>query len=82
MQLTKDGNLDTKPSSLDMYAKRTSFESDFPKICNFATIFCQTKSGFKKRTSLIVIETYPNNSSNPNSPNYHLFCKYQLVTAE
>lgn len=84
VNLTKDGSLCTEASMLDSYANRAVFEKDFPGIskCNFidfASNYCQTKTGIKKRASPVVIKAYPNYSSSPKGPSYGLFCRYQLL---
>ena len=84
VKLSKDGSLCTEPSLLDSYAGRTVFENDFPGIaeCNFidfASNYCQTKTGIKKRNFPVVVKTYPNYSSSPKGPSYGLFCRYQLL---
>ena len=84
VKMSKDGSLCTEPSLLDSYAGRTVFENDFPGIaeCNFiefASNYCQTKTGIKKRNFPVVVKTYPNYSSSPKGPSYGLFCRYQLL---
>lgn len=76
-------SLTTEPSLLDLYAKRNMYEGDYPGISalnfvQFASTFYKSKIGISKRSSIVVIRTYPNYSSNPKSP-YGLFCKYQLL---
>ena len=80
---TKD-SLNTKPSLLDSYAGGTIFERDFPEISErnfkeFASNYCQTKTGIKKRASPVVIEAYPDYFSSPKGPSYGLFCRYRLL---
>ena len=80
---TKD-SLNTKPSLLDSYAGGAIFERDFPEISErnfkeFASNYCQTKTGIKKRASPVVIEAYPDYFSSPKGPSYGLFCRYQLL---
>ena len=84
LNLSKDGTLSTETSLLDSYAQRKIYEKDFPGIskCNFiefASNYCQTKTGIKKRTSPVVIKTYPNYSSCLKGPSYGLYCRYQLL---
>lgn len=76
--------LRTEMSSLDLYAKRNVYQSDFPGISNlnfvqFTSRFCKGKVGINQRNSPVVVKTYPNYSSNPKGPYYGLFCKYQLL---
>lgn len=76
--------LKTEPSILDLYAKRTLYESDFPGISKnnfieFASNFSKAKLGLKRRGTPVVVKSYPNYSSNPKGPNYGSFCKYQLL---
>ena len=80
---TKD-SLNTKPSLLDSYAGGAIFERDFPEISErnfkeFASNYCQTKTGIKKRASPVVIEAYPDYFSSPKGPSYGLFCRYRLL---
>lgn len=77
-------SLTTEPSVVDLYAKRNMYESDFPGISalnfvQFASTFYKGRMGISKRSSTVVIRTYPNYSSNPDSTSYSLFCKYQLL---
>lgn len=76
--------LRTEMSSLDLYAKRNVYQSDFPGISNlnfvqFTSRFCKGKVGINQRNSPVVVKTYPNYSSNPKGPYYGLFCKYKLL---
>ena len=80
---TKD-SLNTTPSLLDSYAGGAIFERDFPEISErnfkeFASNYCQTKTGIKKRASPVVIEAYPDYFSSPKGPSYGLFCRYRLL---
>ena len=80
---TKD-SLNTKPSLLDSYAGGAIFERDFPEISErnfkeFASNYCQTKTGIKKRASPVVIKAYPDYFSSPKGPSYGLFCRYLLL---
>ena len=80
---TKD-SLNTKPSLIDSYAGGAIFERDFPEISErnfkeFASNYCQTKTGIKKRASPVVIEAYPDYFSSPKGPSYGLFCRYRLL---
>ena len=80
---TKD-SLNTKPSLLDSYAGGAIFERDFPEISErnfkeFASNYCQTKTGIKKRASPVVMEAYPDYFSSPKGPSYGLFCRYRLL---
>ena len=80
---TKD-SLNTKPSLLDSYAGGAIFERDFPEISErnfkeFASNYCQTKTGIKKRASPVVIEAYSDYFSSPKGPSYGLFCRYRLL---
>ena len=80
---TKD-SLNTKPYLLDSYAGGAIFERDFPEISEsnfkeFASNYCQTKTGIKKQASPVVIEAYPDYFSSPKGPSYGLFCRYQLL---
>ena len=73
VQLTADGSLNTEPSSLDTYAGRAIYETDFSGIsnCNFAEFasnYFQSKKGIKKQTSPVVIKACPNYSSSPKGP--------------
>ena len=82
--LSRNNTLETESSLPDLYAKRKMFETDHPGISNcnfvqFASNYFKTKVGIAKRTSPIVLETFPNYSSNPKGPNYGLFCRYQLL---
>lgn len=82
--LSENNTLETQSSLLDLYAKRKMFETDHPGISNcnfvqFASNYFKTKIGIAKRTSPIVLKTFPNYSSNPKGPNYGLFCRYQLL---
>ena len=76
--------LHTEKSLLDLYAKRDTYECDFPSISDlnfiqFASSFCKRKLGIARRKTDVVVRTHPNYSSNPKGPSYGLFCKYQLL---
>lgn len=84
VRMTTKDSLNTKPSLLDSYAGGAIFERDFPEISEsnfkeFASNYCQTKTGIKKRASSVVIEAYPDYFSSPKGPSYGLFCRYQLL---
>ena len=84
VRLTTKDSLNTKPSLLDSYAGGAIFERDFPDISErnfkeFASNYCQTKTGIKKRASPVVIKAYPDFFSSPKGPSYGLFCRYQLL---
>lgn len=84
VRMTTKDSLNTKPSLLDSYAGGAIFERDFPEISErnfkeFASNYCQTKTGIKKRASPVVIEAYPDYFSSPKGPSYGLFCRYQLL---
>ena len=84
VRMTTKDSLNTKPSLLDSYAGGAIFERDFPEISEsnfkeFASNYCQTKTGIKKRASSVVIEAYPDYFSSPEGPSYGLFCRYQLL---
>ena len=67
VRMTTKDSLNTKPSLLDFNFKE------------FASNYCQTKTGIKKRASSVVIEAYPDYFSSPKGPSYGLFCRYQLL---
>lgn len=74
----------TETSLLDSYAQRKVYEKDFPGISEynfieFASNYCQAKTGIKKRTSPVVVKTYPNYSSCLKGPPYGSYCRYQLL---
>ncbi len=80
----ESGELKTEPSLLDLYAKRGLYASNFPgmldsNFLDFASNFTKAKLGVKRRTTPVVVKTYPNYSSNPKSPYYGFYCKYQLL---
>ena len=80
----QNGQLHTEPSILDLYAKRTQFENDFPGVSKlnfvqFASEFSKAKLGIKKRDKNVVVKTYPNFSANPKGPLYGSFCRNQLL---
>ena len=84
VSLSENNTLETENSLLDLYAKRKMFESDHPGISNynfvqFASNYFKTKLAIAKRSTPVVLKTFPNYSSNPNNPNYGLFCRYQLL---
>ena len=84
VRMTTKDSLNTKPSLLDSYAGGAIFERDFLEISEsnfkeFASNYCQTKTGIKKRASSVVIEAYPDYFSSPKGPSYGLFCRYQLL---
>ena len=84
VRMTTKDSLNTKPSLLDSYAGGAIFERDFPEISErnlkeFASNYCQTKTGIKKRASPVVIEAYSDYFSSPKGPSYGLFCRYQLL---
>ncbi|CAH3025937.1 unnamed protein product, partial [Porites evermanni] len=84
-RITVQSNLlHTEKSLLDLYAKRDTYECDFPGISNLnfiqlASSFCKGKLGIARRKTDVVVKTHPNYSSNPKGPSYGLFCKYQLL---
>ena len=76
--------LETEATLLDLYAKRTQFESKFPGIskCNFvqfASNYYKKKQSLAKRFALVVLKIFAKFSCNPKGPNYDLYCKYQLL---
>ena len=76
--------LETEATLLDLYAKRTQFESKFPGIskCNFvqfASNYYKKKQSLAKRFAPVVLKIFPKLSCNPKGPNYDLYCKYQLL---
>ena len=84
VSLSENNTLETENSLLDLYAKRKVFESDHPGISNynfvqFASNYFKAKLAIAKRSTPVVLKTFPNYSSNPNNPNYGLFCRYQLL---
>lgn len=76
-----DGELQKEPSHLDRYAERQSVECSLKDInfINFFSCYDTTKKTIVKRKSEIIVKTIPRYSSNPQSRNYGLFCKYQLI---
>lgn len=76
--------LETEATLLDLYAKRTQFESKFPGIskCNFvqfASNYYKKKQSLAKRSAPVVLKIFPKFLCNPKGPNYDLYCKYQLL---
>ena len=76
--------LQVEPSLLDNYAERQSFVQDNAGILqmNFVEFVSQyfvKDSCLKKRNKPVIVRTFPTYSSSPQSPNYGLFCKYQLL---
>ena len=76
--------LETEATLLDLYAKRTQFESKFPGIskCNFvqfASNYYKKKQSLAKRSAPVVLKIFLKFSCNPKGPNYDLYCKYQLL---
>ena len=81
-----DNSHKTTPEAtlLDLYAKRTQFESKFPGIskCNFvqfASNYYKKKQSLAKRSAPVMLKIFSKFSSNPKGPNYDLYCKYQLL---
>ena len=79
-----NNTLETEATLLDLYAKRTQFESKFPGISEctfvqFASNYYKKKQSVAKRSAPVVLKTFPRCSSNPKGPNYDLYCKYQLL---
>ena len=64
--LISNGCVDTKQSFLDHYADRCNYQGSSLAIRQLN--LCQ-----------FVSQIYPSYYSNPSSPNYPLFCKYQLI---
>ena len=81
VSLSENNTLETENSLLDLYAERKMFETGISN-CNFvqfASKYSKTKTSIAKRTSPVVLKTFPNYFCNPKGPNYGLFCRYQLL---
>ena len=63
----------------ELFLKMISQELPNAIFIDFASNYCQTKTGIKKRNFPVVVKTYPNYSSSPKGPSYGLFCRYQLL---
>ena len=82
--LISNGCVDTKPSFLDHYADRCNYQGSSLAIrqlnlCQFVSQYNIVSNRIVVRPKSIVLQTYPSYYSNPDSPHYPLFCKYQLI---
>ena len=64
VRMTTKDSLNTKPSLLDSYAGGAIFERDFPEISErnfkeFASNYCQTKTGIKSELLLLLLRLIP-----------------------
>eukprot|EP00795_Rhopilema_esculentum_P003598 gene3598-13017_t len=80
----EDGEVVTHTSLLDNYAFRKNFINDEPAIVSlnfiqFTSKFVVKNERLHKRKSDVVVQTFPRYSSSPQSSNYGLYCKYQLL---
>lgn len=71
-------------SLLDFYAHRLQHETTFPNIISmnliqFASSYTIYRSNLTKRSNPVIVRTFPIYNPNPNSANYSLYCKYQLI---
>ena len=78
-----EGESCTDYSLLDMYAKREQYESS-PNVVNmnflqFATTFKVVNNELTKLPENVIPRIFPIYSSNPEGPNFGLYCKYQLL---
>lgn len=48
-------------------------------VLQIASVFTEYKGEVKKRSSPVIVRTFQVYSSNPQSDNYHFYCKYQLI---
>ena len=80
----KGDNVETEPSTLDLYAKRNTLEGCNREItaCNlleFVAKYCVIKEEIRKRKKEVIVRAFPTVFSDPKGVQYALFCKYQLI---
>ena len=80
----KNDSVDTKPSMLDNYARRTSLNGSSDEIqrsnlLTFVANYTVVENDIRKRKKQVIVRAFPTPYSNPKSVNYPLFCKYQLI---
>ena len=69
---------------MDDYADRQQFRQDYPEIMQinfieFVSKYTVKEESLHLKPKIVVVRTFPNYYSNPLSPYYGLFCKYQLM---
>ena len=77
-QVVQDtGQLVIKQSLIDHYCIRTAHMDT--SLLKFAAEFSISKGEIKRRSSPVIVRTFPQYSPNPSGDSYDLYCKYQLI---
>ena len=83
IQRDSEDSSGTIPSLLDLYASLTQGDVDDPvselNFIQFAQKYSIVNGELRKRSTKVIIRTFPSFSPNPQSPNYGQYCKYQLI---
>ena len=74
---TESGQLTLQQSLLDSYSTRTTQLN--LSLVQFAAEFSVHKGEVRRRSSPVIVRTFPQYSSNPRGDDYNLYYKYQLV---
>ena len=79
-----DGDLVTKDSLVDVYAKRAQYAETIPDIISlnfisFATKYKLVNNKLSTQPYNTIPRIFPVYSSNAKGPNFGLYCKYQLL---
>ena len=78
-----DGELITRQSMLDLYAKRENLTNDLAirnsNFINFFSNYYVKNNKIKKRHNFVVVRSVPNFSSYRQGVNYSKYCKYNLI---
>ena len=74
----QNDNIVTELSTLDYYAERKHDHREVSNI-NFVSKYFVKSDSLHGRTKPVIVKTFPSYHANPKSPDYTLWCKYQLL---
>ena len=74
----------TNLSLFNCYANRAKYDSTFPGItllnlCTFVARYTLYRGEIRQHSREAIVRTFPTYSSDPKSPTYGRYCKYQLI---
>ena len=72
------------PSLIDVYSCHSKYESQFSSIMSsnllqFVSKYYFFKDNLMERSNPVIVQTFPNFSSDPRGKKYAMYCKYQLI---